>query len=219
MKNSIKLIPEAFFDIIAYFLPGCFLLILLLLGETFSFHQIPKDVNNFKEILFVLTAGYICGHILTALSTLIIVQPLDFLFGNPIHTLIGINVGIFNKYRHKLSDDLISGISFFIQKKFKSKIDKHTFFLCENYIRTNYPEIGFLIRKRHAFEHLHRNLVISYFILFFTMKTGVFDNLLILVSITVTSIIRYLDYRITWPKVVYENIYLLNIDDSHLKVN
>lgn len=210
MKENLKLIPEVFFDFFAYFIPGCFLLIFLLLDKNPATHRIFKDIGNFREILLIVFGGYIFGHILTTLSTLIIVKPVDYLFGNPLHTLIGMEDGQIGKFRAKLSDNLISEISSVVQKKFKSKIDKHTFFLCENYIRANHPDIGFLIRKRHAFEHLCRNVVVSSLILLLTLRCSVFDVLL--VSMGVVSLIRYFDYRISWPKVVYESFFLLTLE-------
>ena len=195
MKENLKLIPEVFFDFLAYLLPGSFLLTLFLSNENLAISQMLKNINNVKEALIIVFGGYYCGHILTTLSRFIIVKPLNYLFGNPLHTLIGIEDGLTSKFRAKLSDDMISKISSAIKEKFSSPIDKHTFFLCENFIRINYPDIGFLIRKRHAFEHLCRNLVLVFLILFFSLNSKEFDVLL--VSIAVFSFIRYLDYRIS----------------------
>ena len=215
MKESLKIIPEAFFDIIAYLIPGCFFIVFILLDSNFLTCQIIEHNNPFYQMLIIVFAGYIAGHIITSISQLILVMPINYFFGNPTHTLIGLKDGKFLRFQTRLSDDLISKISSVIVKNFQTEIDKHTFFLCENYIRINYPDIGFFIRKRHALEHMCRNIALACLILLFILATDVFDMLLC--SILVISIIRYLDYRISWPKVVYESFFLTASADPLLQ--
>ena len=211
MKESIKLIPEVFFDFFSYFLPGIFLWLpltyVLINKGIFSFIAI----SNFEKILIILLGSYICGHMLTTLSNLFVVKPVNYLLGDPIYTMIGIDEGKFKKSQYRLDEHLVASLSRMIRVKFKSELNKHTFFLCENYIRINYPDIGFLIRKRHAFEHLCRNLAIASFFLLITLSVlySSYGIKIPLIVIVILSLIRYFDYRISWPKVVYENFYLL----------
>lgn len=215
VKEGLRIIPEAFFDIFAYFLPGAFLLVMILHSECEAMKTLFEDPSGFKEGFAILLGGYIFGHLLTTLSAIVIVVPLNMLAGNPVHTLIGLEDGLVFRFRAVLSNDLVSKISLLAKEKFGSDIDKHTFFLCENYIRLNHPDTGFLIRKRHAFEHLSRNLCLASVILIFFVNStfyiwffGIFGLLCFL---------RYLDYRVSWPKVVYESFFLVTAGDARLQ--
>jgi len=206
MKENLKLIPEVFFDFISYFLPGSFFMIFFLIDKNSIMSLLFKDIGLIKEGFVILFGGYLCGHFLTTLSSILIVTPLNYLFGNPIHTLLGIEYETFFKSRIKMNDDILSKIRAIIKETFNLSVDKHTFFLCENFIRINHPEIGLLIRKRHAFEHLCRNVALASILLIFLIKGKEFTLLFCLIA--GISFIRYLDYRVSWPKVVYESFLL-----------
>ncbi len=212
MKENLKLIPEVFFDFLSYCLPGSFFIVILLLNSDSTIFGLLKDSSQIKEGFVIVFGGYLCGHLLTTLSSIILVKPLNLLFGNPIHTLIGVTDDNVFKVRPKMSDDIILKIRSIIQKEFSSNVDKHTFFLCENFIRINHPDIGYLIRKRHAFEHLCRNVAVASLILLFIIE-GV-EIKLLFGFIAGLSFIRYLDYRVSWPKVVYESFLLFSLGKS-----
>ena len=211
MKENVKLIPEVFFDIISYLFPGGFFVLFLISNSSFPILEIFKVNNGIKDVFIIIIGGYFCGHLLTTVSHFLIVTPLNYLFGDPIHTLIGVDCTRLFKKESKFSDDIISKISIMIKKKFGTPVDKHSFFLCENFIRLKHPEIGFIIRKRHAFEHLCRNTAVALILLMLILNNSKELNILYGIF-AIVSLIRYMDYRITWPKVVYESFYLVSLD-------
>lgn len=172
-----------------------------------------KTLHFWEIALLSIIIGYIVGHILTTLSSIILVIPLNLLLGNPVHTLIGVEKPLIDKLSPKLEISFRQKIADKIKIKFGREIDKHSFFLCENYVRNNNKELGFLIRKRHAFEHLFRNLFISEILLLFLFD---FDGIVYLIwwVILLITFLRYFDYRVSWPKVAYENFYIMKDNDN-----
>lgn len=200
MKDLVNLVPEAFFDFFSYLLPGMvFVLPLAFIVDFWSIFP-GEEVGDVWGIIAYCLVSYIFGHLLTTVSELAISKPINYLFGNPSESLIGIGKGKVARFQVRLEPTLIRGIEKIVSCKFRAEIDQHTFFLCENYVRTARPDIGFLIRKRHAFEHLCRNLVVGSFVLILLlivlMKDNTWPVLAILLPILAVSFIRYLDYRV-----------------------
>jgi hypothetical protein len=216
MKSIVDLIPEAFFDFFSYFLPGLFF---ILFGSR-VINVLPifqnRNTGSIELIITYCVAAYLIGHFLTAISDLLIIKPLNFFIGDPADSLIGIGKGKFTSLQARLAPELIIGIENIVKDKFKLKIDRHTFFLCENYVRNSRPDIGFLIRKRHAFEHMFRNIIIVSLALIIFMTNDTSLRVLFL-AILIISLVRYFDYRVSWPKAVFENFYILTVAQSDQK--
>ncbi len=214
MKDLVSLIPEAFFDFFSYFLPGLFLVLTAALSINFWSFFPAKDTVVTWQVVLYLVGAYVFGHLLTTVSELIILKPMNYLFGDPANSLIGIGKARISRFQAALDPNLISGITDIVNRKFKTNFNQHTFFLCENYVRASRPDIGFLVRKRHAFEHLCRNLVVASIALMILMAHATWQNQILLAFVLVVFFIRYLDYRVSWPKAVFENFYLLTIEDN-----
>jgi hypothetical protein len=214
MKTIVNLVPEAFFDFFSYFLPGIFFV--LPIARTVNFWSIfqGREVGAVWEVIAYFVAAYIFGHLLTTVSYLLIAKPINYFIGDPADSLIGIGKARIPKFQARLERAMISGIENIVSRKFKVRMDRHSFFLCENYVRTTRPDIGFLIRKRHAFEHLFRNLVVACLVLIPLVTDSTWLIRALFLSILVISLVRYFDYRVSWPKAVFENFYLLTVEET-----
>lgn len=214
MKTIVDLVPEAFFDFFSYFLPGLFFV--LPVAHTINFWSIlqGREAGAIWEIIAYCLAAYIFGHLLTTVSYLLISRPINYFIGDPTHSLIGIGKAKIARLQVRLSPTLISGIENIVSRRFKVKIDQHAFFLCENYVRTTRPDIGFLVRKRHAFEHLFRNLAVASLVLIILMTNSTWLIRALFMAILIISLVRYFDYRVSWPKAVFENFYLLTVEQT-----
>ncbi|MFC1829005.1 hypothetical protein ACFL0O_05280 [Thermodesulfobacteriota bacterium] len=159
-------IPEFFFDLIGYFIPGCtFLLgcifILYYQGETF------KKISEFKGILLLIFIGIILSYVLGQLLSIVS----RFLLSHD-----AIKDGLEGK------DTNFDKMSYFfntVQEKFfpeapypwddKEKREKekkdYLFCIAERYIRVKAPELGLFITKRHSIKTMSRNLALSFLIL------------------------------------------------------
>ena len=71
MNDNLKLIPEVFFDFLAYFLPGSFFILSISYLKTEIIEPLISNLTIISEILIFVLCGYICGHILTTLSTIL----------------------------------------------------------------------------------------------------------------------------------------------------
>jgi len=214
MKDLVNLVPEAFFDFFSYFLPGLFLVLMAALNINLCTFFPEKATFGTWQVVLYLVVAYILGHLLTTVSELLILRPMNYLLGDPANSLIGIGKAKISRFQAVLDPSLISNITDIVTRKFKTNIDQHTFFLCENYVRASRPDIGFLVRKRHAFEHLCRNLVVASIALMILMAHTAWQNQVLLALVLVVFFIRYLDYRVSWPKAVFENFYLLTVEDN-----
>jgi hypothetical protein len=209
MKDSVRTVPEAFFDFFAYLLPGYLFWIVVSGSTIFPFRRfLPPNMGAVEKMALDVFAGYCIGHLLTVLSTIIVAGPLNVLLGNPIHTLTGVQIPLITRFAAKLEPSFTQELLQKIQDRFGLQPDRHSFFLCENYVRSNNKEMGFLLRKRHGFEHLFRNLLLTELV-FFVAFPGPVAARWLFGLIMVLTFLRYADYRTSWPKAVYENFFLL----------
>jgi len=200
MKNIPQYIPEVFYDIIGYFLPGIILTYSLLALFQFTYPQeivnvlsIVKIFNNsFISLSFLIAVSYTTGHIISYPSRILtqFVKANDW--GN-MHSEKNKNClsrSFYNEMVKKFSIDEGDKSS-----KIMVDVERKIVRITEKYIKVICPELGQFIQKRQALRVMHRNLSFSMLVIatFMFIHFDIFaiSHSVIVLLLSIASLVRY----------------------------
>ncbi len=221
MKETLKTIPEAYYDFLAILVPGFITLELLSISPLAQDSPIGSNLLNLSLIdrtLFFILGGYVLGHGLTLLSDFLIRQPIQKLFGEPSKNLLNKGTALIKLYPKGFNSDFVVILESEIRKAFKVEnvnLEAHSFFdVCEQYIKQHDYETGMLCQKRHGLEVLTRNMAIVLLVILpIYWSLGIIVRLVIILGI-ILFFLRWNYLRIRRAQFLYHSFHTVaKMDD------
>lgn len=165
MKDTVKGIPEAFYEVLTAFAPGVIAVEGLVLSPWFqrvlvdSSYHVPQ-LGAAEQLILVLFVSYALGQILTQVSNVLIRKPVWLLFGQPVNNLLNVGPTPWLPYPLPFRDQAkVSRIREALNLDSMIGSDSHYLMdTCERFVRAKSSELGQLCQKRHGLVVFCRNI-------------------------------------------------------------